>query len=71
MSGGVYLRRLAPAQHSSEETSQHRRAIGDTASDLTHLEMNPRPATSIACVKTELISYPTNSYLRIHCVKTK
>ena len=32
-SGGVHLHCLTPGQHSSEETSQRRRAVGDTISD--------------------------------------
>ena len=34
-SGGIHLRDLTPGQHSSEETSQRWRAVGDTVSDLT------------------------------------
>ena len=34
-SGGIHLRGLAPGQHSSKETSQWWRAVGDTVSDLT------------------------------------
>ena len=30
MSGGAYLRGLAPGQHSSEETSQRWQAVSDT-----------------------------------------
>ena len=35
MSGEIHLRGLALGQHSSEETSQRWRAIGDTVADLT------------------------------------
>ena len=34
-SGGIHLRGLAPGQHSSEDTSQRWRAVGDTVSDST------------------------------------
>ena len=37
MSGEAYLRGLAPRQHSFEETSQRRRDVGDTVSNLTGL----------------------------------
>ena len=42
-SGGVHLRGLAPEQHSSEETSQRWRDVGDTVSDLTDLELPNLP----------------------------
>ena len=41
-SSGAHLRGLAPGQHSSEVTSQRRRAVGDTASDLTGPEIEPQ-----------------------------
>ena len=34
MSNGTHLRCLAPRQYSSEETSQRRRAVGDTVYDF-------------------------------------
>ena len=34
MRGRVHLRVLAPGQHSSEETTQRWRAVGDTVPDL-------------------------------------
>ena len=40
-SGGVHLRGLAPGQHSSEETSQRWRVVGDTVSDLTDPGFEP------------------------------
>ena len=46
---GAHLRGLAPGQHSSEEMSQRWRAVGDTVSDLTGRESNPRPPAPIAC----------------------
>ena len=52
MSGGAHVRGLAPGQHSSEETPQQWRAVGDIVSDLTGRESNPRcPAT----MATELL----------------
>ena len=41
-SGGAYLCGLGPEQHSSEETSQQWRAVGDMVSNLTHPEIEPR-----------------------------
>ena len=41
-SGGVHLRGLAPGQHSSEETSQHLRAVSGTKSDLTGMGIKPQ-----------------------------
>ena len=41
-SGGANLRGLAPGQHSSEETSQRRRTVGGTASDLTGPGIEPQ-----------------------------
>ena len=41
-SGEVHLRGLAPGQHSSEETSQRWRAVGDTVSDLTDPGIEPQ-----------------------------
>ena len=38
-SGGDHLHGLAPGLHSSEETSQRWRALGDTALDLTDPEI--------------------------------
>ena len=39
---GVHLRGLAPGQHSSEETSQWWRAVGDTESGLTGPGIEPQ-----------------------------
>ena len=58
-SGGIHLRGLGPGQHSSEETSQQWRAIGDTVSNLTDRESNPRPLASIAM---SLSTTPTGQY---------
>ena len=41
-SDGVHLRRVAPGQHSSEETLQRWRAVGDVVSDLTWSVMKPQ-----------------------------
>ena len=41
-SGGTHLRGLAPGQHSSEETSQRRRAADDALSNLTDPEIKPQ-----------------------------
>ena len=46
-SSGAHLRDSASGQHSSEETSQRWRAIGDTAHDLTRFRMELRPSASI------------------------
>ena len=43
-SGGAHLRGLAPDQHSSEETSQRWRAVGDSKSDLTGPGIEPKTA---------------------------
>ena len=40
-SGGIHLRGLAPGQHSSEETSQRWRAVGNAVYDLIGTESNP------------------------------
>ena len=52
---GIHLRGLAPGQHSSEETSQRWRAVGDTVSDLIGPGIKPRPPAPIAM---SLISSP-------------
>ena len=41
-SGGIHLRGLAPGQHSSEETSQRWRVIGNAVSDLTSPVIDPQ-----------------------------
>ena len=41
-SGGVRLRGLAPGQHSSEETMQRWRAVGNTVSGLTVPGIKPQ-----------------------------
>ena len=38
----VHLRKLAPGQHSSEETSQRWRSVGDTGFDLTSMKVEPQ-----------------------------
>ena len=38
----VHLGSLAPGQHSSEETSQQRRVVGDSISDLTGPVIEPQ-----------------------------
>ena len=40
-SGVAHLRVLAPGQHSSDETSQRWRAVGDTVVDLTSPGIEP------------------------------
>ena len=40
-SEGVHLHDLSPVQHSSEETSQTWRAVGDAVSDLTDPGFEP------------------------------
>ena len=42
-SGGIHLRGLAPEQHSSEETSQRWRTVGDNVSDLTSPGIDTTP----------------------------
>ena len=42
-SGGIHLRDLASEQHSSGETSQRWRAVGDTVIGLTGLGSEPKP----------------------------
>ena len=41
-SGGVYLLRLGPGQHSYKETSQRWEVVGDIVSDLTNMIMDLR-----------------------------
>ena len=43
VTSGAPLHSLAPGHHSSEETTQRWRAIGDTASDLTVLGIELQP----------------------------
>ena len=47
--GGAHLRGLAPGLHSSEETSQRWRAIGDTVPIWPTRKSNPRPPAPTAC----------------------
>ena len=51
-SGEVQLRSIAPGQHISEKTLQRWRAVRDTASDLTGLEIEPRPAAPLTASLT-------------------
>ena len=52
---GNYLRGLAPGQHSSEETSQRWRAVGDVVSNLTDPGIKPRfSRTNTDVLPTEL-----------------
>ena len=54
-SGGTRLRGLALGQHSSEETSQRRRAVGDIVSDLTGPGIESQTSrTNSVCLTTEL-----------------
>ena len=46
---GAHLRGLVRGQHSSEESSQRWRAVGDTVPIGPARESNPRPPASIAC----------------------
>ena len=41
MNGGAQLRGLTPGQHSSKETSQQWRAVGDTVSNSTGPGIEP------------------------------
>ena len=53
--GESHLRCFAPGQHSYEETSQRRRAVGDTVSDLTGAGIEPQTShTHSVCLTTEL-----------------
>ena len=55
MSSRACLRGLAPGQNSSEETTQRRRAVGDTVSDLTSPEIEPQTSCTVSvCLTTEL-----------------
>ena len=57
MSGESHLRCFAPGQHSSEETSQRWRAVGDTVSDLTRAGIEPQTSrTDSVRLTTELTS---------------
>ena len=46
-SSGIHLRGIASGQHSSEETSQRWRAVGDAVFDLTGLEMEHQPPCTV------------------------
>ena len=59
---GAHLRGLAPKQHSSEETSQRWRAVGDTVPDLTGPGIELRPRAPIALSSTTM---PTDQLARI------
>ena len=66
-SGGVYLRGLAPGLQSSEETSQRRRVVGNTAYDLTGPGFEPQ--TSLTDSKVLTTEQPGQS-LQIMFVKS-
>ena len=59
-SGGAHARGLAPEHQNPEETRQRWRAVGNTVSDLTGPESNPRPiaptTTSISAALCNLFS---------------
>ena len=56
-SGGAHLCGLAPGLHSSEETSQRWRAVGDTVADLTGPRIEPQTSRSESVrLATELTS---------------
>ena len=46
---GAHLLGLAPGQHSSEETLQRWRVVGDPVPILPARKSNPRPTAPIAC----------------------
>ena len=48
-SGGAHLRGLASEQHSSEETLQRWRAVGDTVPIWPTRGLNSRPPAPMAC----------------------
>ena len=50
-SGGIHLRDLALGQHSSDETSQRWRPLGNTVSDFIARKSNPRPSASFFVVR--------------------
>ena len=56
-SDGAHLRNLAAGQRSSEEVSQQRRVVGDTASDSTGPGIDPQIFTDSVCSTTELTNY--------------
>ena len=51
-SDGVYLRGFGPGQHSSEETSQRWRGIGDTVSDFIDPGIEPKTSRTDSDVLT-------------------
>ena len=66
-SGGVHLSGLAPGQHSSEETSQRWRAVGDSTSDLTGPGIEPAAllAVSLTTLPNLLQKYFIRTNLKV------
>ena len=62
--GGIHLRGLAPGQHSSEETSQRWRVVGDTLFDLTGPGIEPSTSLTESDVLTT-----TQSVLMVHNIE--
>ena len=58
MSGGVPLRGLEPRHHSSEETSQQWRAVGDNVSDLTDPGIEAQTSRAECNVSTTELTRP-------------
>ena len=52
ISDEFHIRDLAPVRHSSEETSQRWRAVGDTVFDLTGSEIEPQTSRADSDVLT-------------------
>ena len=60
-SGGAHLHDLAPGQHSSEETSQRWRAVGDTVSGLTDPRIEPQTFHTDSDVFNHHTNWPVNN----------
>ena len=57
-SGGAHLRDLAPGQHSSEETSQRKQAMGDCVRfDRPGMELKTYGADTAVSLTTKLTTY--------------
>ena len=59
---GTHLRDLAPGQHSSEETLQRWRAVGDTVSNLTNQGFKPQTSRTDSNVLKTIAHRPVYKY---------